>query len=167
MVLSTLLVMVPWLVFAVLVAFVVVAPFAGRWLTTRPSLTAVLLGLSVVGVLGLTLYPDGDARSAVGCSLELPYLSPTAAESIANILLFVPVALFAGLLTRRPVMATLGVILMSAMIEVAQAVVLGIGRACDTSDLITNSVGAIVGGALVLVTRMLLRRREPARSRGE
>jgi hypothetical protein len=167
MVLSTLLVMVPWLAFAVLVVFVVVAPFAGTWLTTRPRLTAVLLGLSAVGVLGLTLYPDGDPRSAIGCSLALPYLSPTAVESIANILLFIPVAFFAGLLTRRPVMATLGAILVSAAIEATQALVLVIGRACDTSDWITNSIGAIVGGALVLATRMLLQRRETARSRRE
>jgi len=44
----------------------------------------------------LTLYPEGDPQPEVACTVAVPYLSPTAVESIANIVLFMPVAVLAG-----------------------------------------------------------------------
>lgn len=157
--LSTLLIEAPWLAFGVLIAVIVVAPVVGVWLARLPRLTAVLFGLAVVVTLALTLSPDGVPRSDVTCNVGLPYLAPTAVESTANVLLFVPVAFFAGVRWRRPVIAAVGASAFSVLVEVVQAVVPGIGRACDTSDWITNTIGAVVGGVLAAVSVQWARRR--------
>lgn len=161
--LSTLLVQVPWLAFGVLVVVVVVAPFLGVLLARTRRLTLVLAVLALLAVLGLTLYPEGFASDAVGCSAGLPNLAPTAVESIANVLLFVPVVFLAGLRSGRPVLMTAAGIGLSALIEAAQAFVLGIGRACDTSDLVTNAIGAVIGGLLAAAALALVRRRAERR----
>lgn len=157
--LSTLLIMMPWLAFTVLVGALVVGPFVGAWLVVRPRTTAVLLCVATVAVVVLTLYPDGDPRPRVECAAGLPYLAPTAVEPTANVLLFVPVSFLAGVLLRRPVVAVLGAVALSAVIELLQALVLVIGRACDTSDWITNAVGAVVGGVLAAGALAWQRRR--------
>ncbi|PPF41035.1 VanZ family protein [Rathayibacter sp. AY1A3] len=90
-------------------------------------------------------------------------LAPTAVESIANVLLFVPVAFLAGVRWRRPVVAGLGASAMSAGIELIQAVVPAIGRACDTSDGITNTIGAAIGSLLAHAVLYRQRRRTHAR----
>jgi len=162
-VLSTLLAQVPWLPFGVLVAVVVFAPFVGVVLVRLPRTTLVLAVLALLAVLGLTLYPEGTPSASVGCSAGLPYLSPRAGESIANVLLVVPVVFLAGLRSGRPLLAVAAGVGLSAGIEAVQAVVLGIGRACDTSDLITNAIGAVLGGLLALAALALARRRSVAR----
>lgn len=156
--LSTLLLKAPWSAFVVLLVVIVVAPLLGRWLAPRRRLTGVLTGLAALAVLGLTLYPDGAPYPDVTCNAGLPYLAPTAVESTANVLLFVPVTFLAALLWRRPVLAVLGAAAGSAAIEAVQAVVLVIGRACDTSDWITNTMGAVIGGALAAVSLIWVRR---------
>lgn len=157
--LSTVLTLVPWLVFSVLVATVVVGPFVGPLLAVRPRTTVVLLGLAMLAVVVLTLYPDGAPYPRITCAAGLPYLAPTAVESTANVLLFVPISFFAGVLWRRPVAAVLGAVALSGAIELLQALVLVIGRACDTSDWITNSIGAVVGGVLAASALTWHRRR--------
>jgi hypothetical protein len=164
--LSTLLVTAPWLAFAVLVGVIVIAPFAGRVLIARPRATAALLSAALVAVAVLTLYPEsGRTAPEVACAVEWPTLIPTAVESMANILLFVPVAVLAAVRWRRPVAAIIGASALSAVIEFVQAVVPAIGRACDTSDGITNTLGAVVGGLLAHV--VLSWRRRPARLPGK
>jgi glycopeptide antibiotics resistance protein len=145
-VLSTLLVRMPWLAFSVLILALLLAPLVGAWLATKPRLTRALAVVAMVAVAALTLYPDGEPSATVTCAAELPYLSPTAVESTANILLFVPLAFLIGLAWRRPFLAALVAIAASAAVETVQAVALVVGRACDTSDLITNAIGAILGG---------------------
>jgi hypothetical protein len=162
-VLSSLLLLVPWLAFAVLIATVVLAPIAGVWLAGRPRITAVLLTAATLGVVALTLYPDGAPYPTIACNVGLPYVNSIAAESTANILLFVPIAFLAALLWRRPVAAVLGAVALSAVIELLQAVVPLIGRACDTSDWITNTIGAVIGGVLA-AGALAWRRRHPART---
>lgn len=146
--LSTLLVQLPWLPFSTLIGTVVLGPFAGVWLAKRPRITSTLLAIAVLGIAALTLYPESDPNPAVTCSVALPYLTFTAVESLANILLFIPVAFLASILWRRPVLAVLGASALSALIEMAQAFVPEIGRACDTSDWITNTIGATIGGVI-------------------
>ncbi|WP_161972611.1 VanZ family protein [Curtobacterium sp. HSID17257] len=156
----------PWLAFGVLVAVVVVAPFLGVLLVRVPRTTTVLALLALVAVLALTLYPEGTPSAAVACSVGLPYLAPTAVESIANVLLFVPVVFLAGLRTGRPLLTAAAGIGLSAGIEALQAFVLGIGRACDTSDLVTNGVGSVIGSLLAAAALALgLARRRATRRR--
>lgn len=157
-VLSTLLIGVPWMAFSTLIGVLVVAPLLGAWLVEKPRLTRALLVAAALVVAALTLYPDGDPSPGRTCAVDLPYLAPTAVESTANILLFVPIAFLLGIAWRRPVAAVLLTAATSAAIETVQALVLAIGRACDTSDLITNSLGAILGG-LCAYGALLLRRR--------
>ncbi len=47
----------------------------------------------------------------------------------------------------------------SVLVEVVEAVVPVIGRACDTSDWITNTIGAVLGGVLAAVSVQWARRR--------
>lgn len=148
----------PWLAFSVLILTLLLAPLVGAWLATRPRLTRALLAIVAAAIAALTLYPDGEPSAAITCATELPYFSPTAVESTANILLFIPLAFLIGLAWRRPVAATIVAIAASAAIEAVQAVVAAVGRACDTSDLITNAIGAVLGGlcawGALLIRRM-------------
>lgn len=154
----------PWLPFGGLIGIVVVAPFLGILLTRAPRLTLMLAVLPLLAVLGFTLSPDGDPSSSMGCSVGLPYLAPTAVESIANILLFVPVTFLVGLRWARPLSAIILGSALSAMIEATQGLVVSIGRACDTSDWVTNTIGAAIGGLLAIATLVLAQRREGAAS---
>ena len=124
--------------------------------------TVALTVLALVAVLGLTLYPEAAPSSAVGCTAGLPYLSPTAVESIANVLLFVPVSFLVGIRWARPLLAITSGVALSAVIEAVQALVVGIGRACDTGDWVTNSIGAVIGGMLALAALALAQRRARA-----
>lgn len=164
-VLSTLLTRLPWLAFSVLVLALVLAPLVGAWLASKPRLTRVLLAVVAVVMAALTLYPDGAPSAGVACALQLPYLAPTASETMANILLFLPLSFLIGLVWRRPVVAMLIGAAASAAIEAVQALVPAIGRACDTSDLINNAIGAVLGGACAWGA-LLIRRALDARRRG-
>ncbi|MDT0210021.1 MULTISPECIES: VanZ family protein [unclassified Curtobacterium] len=75
----------------------------------------------------------------------------------------VPVVFLAGLRTGRPLLTAAAGIGLSAGIEAVQAFVLGIGRACDTSDLVTNGIGAVIGGLLAAAALGLVRRRATRR----
>lgn len=145
------LVQAPWLAFFILVAVIVVGPMVGVWLGGYPRTTDTLFVVAIVGVAVLTLYPDGAANPGIACNVGLPYLAPTAVESTANILMFVPVAFLAAVRWRRPLLGVVGASAFSVVIEVAQALVLVVGRACDTSDWITNTLGAVIGGILATV----------------
>jgi MFS family permease len=159
-VISTFLVEARWLPITALVAFVVVAPIVGVLLARHRRVTVWLLAGSLLAVLLLTLLPDGTGRPGIACAVELPYLSVDSVESLANVLLLAPTALLVGLLLRRPAVGIAAGIVLSAVIEAVQALVPAIGRACDTSDLITNALGALLGGVLAWVALALADRRD-------
>jgi len=75
--------------------------------------------------------------------------------------------LLAGVLFRRPWLAIVAGSLLSVLIEVVQLLIPAIGRSCDLSDWISNTVGAIIGGVLAFVALWiagrLARRRAVAR----
>ena len=158
-VISTFLVEARWLPFGALVAFVVVGPLLALLLARRRRVTAGLLAASVLAVLLLTLLPDGEPRAGIGCAVQLPYLSIDSVESLANVLLLAPTALLLATLLRRPVVGVVAAVALSAAIEGVQALVPAIGRACDTSDLLTNALGALLGGVLAFVAMRLAGRR--------
>ena len=126
----------------------------------RPWLTAGLL-VAVLGVVALTVGPPPGrllftlARSVPG----LDELSASTVEMAANVLLFVPVALFfAGVF---PQLSGITVWLMctatSVGVETAQLVLPG--RESTMRDVVLNSAGAVVG---VLLHHLLSRRRPRA-----
>lgn len=148
---------VPILLWVAIVAAVVFGWVLVR-LGARRTL-AVLSGLSLVGIVGLTLSPDGAPLNeagfcAVGFSLPFQGL-----ETFANTALFVPIALFAGLLTRRPLPVLAAASGLSAAIELVQALAASLGRACDTNDWAMNTIGAVIGALGALVVLAIDRRR--------
>jgi VanZ family protein len=117
----------------------------------------VLSGLALVAVLGLTLLPDADPVAG-GCEVQfsVPFRG---LDTLANIGMTVPLALFLGVATRHPLFVFGGVSVLSAAIEAVQAVSPALGRRCDTDDWFMNTIGAVLGAVLALVILGIERRR--------
>jgi len=155
-VLSTTLVEHPWLTTAALLALVVLGPLAGAWLVPRPRVASSLLTPAGVVVVLFTLLPT-QRDLEVGCRVEWSLPTLGAVELMANVVLFVPVVLVAGVLTRRPLLVLGLAVAASAVIEVIQAFVTGLGRSCSTNDWLSNSLGGLLGAVLALVAIRLAR----------
>lgn len=144
-----------------LVAAVVLGLVVGRLLVPRPRWAWGLCGVAVVGVVALTLVPSpssvvGDVR----CTAQWALPTFGRVELLANVALFVPPTLLAGVASGRPRLALLGAAVGSALIETVQAVVPPIGRACDTGDWLCNVLGALIGAGLAWVALRQHRRRQ-------
>ncbi len=146
------------------VAFwVVVAVATGiAWALHRLRLRGVLLGLSAVAclaVLVLTLLPDGSRPGGVTCTVQLtvPFQG---IDTLANVAMLLPLVLFLGTATNRPLTVLAGAVTFSAVIEVVQALAPVLGRRCDTNDWFMNTVGALLGAAIAVVICRLGRHRE-------
>ena len=77
-------------------------------------------------------------------------------DPLYNVLFFVPLGLAIGLLprSRSRHALTFAAFLLSPAIELTQALVVAIGRACETGDIADNTLGLVIG----LVLGNLLRR---------
>jgi hypothetical protein len=159
-VLSTLLAQVSWLPAVVLLLTVLAGPFVGTGIVRRPKMLRVLWLVSLLLLAGLTLYPEDGAGRDVACTIEAPYFSLRVVETLANVLLFIPPVVLTGLVFRRPVLAALAGSAASALIELGQAVLPAIGRACDTGDWISNTTGAVLGALIGTTALSLARRRQ-------
>ncbi|MGX2995509.1 VanZ family protein [Streptomyces sp. JNUCC 64] len=120
----------------------------------RPFLPLLGAGASAALVLAVTLTPvHSGAPAARVCTLQQDSVGAVlATQGLLNIALFAPLGLFATLATRRPVSVLAGSFLLSGGIEVAQALVPGTGRLCDSADWQSNVLGAAMGclaGALL------------------
>ncbi|TDC46176.1 VanZ family protein [Jiangella ureilytica] len=146
---STVLVEHPWMTTTALVALVVFGPVAGAWLLPRPRVTRVLLGVCLVPVALLALVPT-SRELAAGCAVEWSVPTLGAVELMANVVLFVPLVLLAGVLTRRPAVALVAASGLAALIELVQAVVPALGRSCSTDDWLSNTLGAALGAVLAV-----------------
>ena len=113
-------------------------------------IAGVLAVLAVLAVVPLTVTPD-TARPQTFCAVQLAWPSLGGVESLANIAMLVPVACFAVVATRRPVAVLVAASGLSAAIELAQALVPALGRACDTNDWAMNSMGAALGVLLAVL----------------
>ena len=156
--LATFLVTHPWLSPLALAVLLVAGPLVGSWLVARRRLAWSSFGLSLVPVLLLTLVPV-DRELFARCSVGWALPTPGRVELMANVLLFVAPALLAGVALRRPVVALLGGVVASALVEVFQALVPALGRSCDTNDWLSNSIGAFLGAGLAAVALRLAARR--------
>ena len=116
-------------------------------------LTWTFLVLSVLPVFALTLVPSSDDWVAYEvCAVQFSVPGLGTVELLANVALFVPPVFFAVLLTRRPLLTLAAGTALSAVIEAVQALVPGIGRACDTNDWMMNTFGTVVGVLLAVGT---------------
>ena len=121
---------------------------------------AVVLVAYVGGLLVLTLWPDTTTTpGAAGASKAIHSAQSNGAPSgfnwasvewVANILVFIPVTLLLALLLplRRWYLAAIAGVLLSVAIEATQHWFLP-GRDASVRDLVTNSIGSVVGAALV------------------
>lgn len=139
------------------IGFTVLGWFAhrhgARWLLVT------LVGVGLVGALVLTMTPAGDGGNGVFCTVQfsVPFQG---IDTLANVALLLPAALFAGLLTNRPLWVTAAASGLSAAVELVQALLPSLGRACDTNDWLMNTVGAVLAG-VVAVGIIAVDRRTP------
>jgi glycopeptide antibiotics resistance protein len=138
------------------------------WVLHRLRLRSVLLGLSavaVVAVLVLTLLPDGARPGGVTCTVQfsVPFQG---IDTLANVAMLLPLVLFLGTATNRPLTILTGAVALSAVIEVVQALTPALGRRCDTDDWAMNAVGAVLGAVIALVICAIDRRRRATASSG-
>lgn len=147
-----------WVAVAVAVAL--------AWFLHRLRLRGVLLGLSgasLVAVLVLTLLPDGARSGGITCTVQ--FSAPfQGIDTLANVAMLLPLVLFLGTATNRPLVVLAGALVLSASIEVVQALAPVLGRRCDTNDWFMNAVGALLAALVALVICRADRRRRTARS---
>ena len=116
-----------------------------------------LTWLAVLAVIPLTLLPGGLRRSDVFCTVQFAWPAWGAVETLANIALLVPAVFFLTLRVRRPMLIVLFASACSAGIELIQAFLPALGRACDTTDWEMNTIGAVIGALLAVFTLALNR----------
>lgn len=136
-----------WMSPAALVLLVLAGPWVGAWATNRTRVAWWLFAISLLPVALTTLIPTSRVTGAF-CTVQWSLPTPGRVELMANVVLFVAPALFLTVATRRPWLALLGGIALSASVELTQALVPAIGRSCDTTDGLSNTIGAAIGAAL-------------------
>ncbi|GAA5171263.1 hypothetical protein GCM10023321_69570 [Pseudonocardia eucalypti] len=134
-----------------------------RWYRL-PTLGALL---ALAGVVALTLSPRGwygNHRSLAECvPTEWWQLASSAAgvggsaESILNIVLFVPLGFCLVMASRRVMWPAALMASMPIAIELLQVVVPG--RQCSPRDWLANALGGLIGVTAAALTRHILRRR--------
>ncbi|MEV6636433.1 VanZ family protein [Actinoplanes sp. NPDC051470] len=151
---STFLVEHRWLPAVALVLLFLVGPLMGSWLVTRPRTAWVMTGVTLLPLAFLTLLPENRQLFA-RCQVQWEIPPLTGPESMANILLFVAPVLLAGVATRRPVLVMVAGSGLSAMVEAFQAAVPALGRSCDSDDWVHNTIGAVLGTLLAVLSLAL------------
>lgn len=146
-----------WVTGILLVSALVLSPLVGVWLSRRTGLARAATMLAGVGVLAFVLTPVDRELFAV-CTVEWTLLTFGRVELVANLLLFVPLALCGAVWSFRPVASVVVASIFSFAIEVLQAAVPALGRSCSTNDWLYNTVGAMIGGALGAAAIRLSRR---------
>jgi VanZ family protein len=125
------------------------------------SVSRWLLALYVVAILALTLAPVAATPDTPRFDFELSGFR-TLADAFANVLLFVPFGALAAWAFGgwRPAVA--GAFALSLFIEATQLLIPG--RYTSPADLVFNTLGAVLGTALVLRADLWLRPPEPRRT---
>jgi glycopeptide antibiotics resistance protein len=162
--------LIPLGLFLILVATVILSPIRTRR-GTRPraamiaSALDVMLVASIISALILTLPSSLDAPRTVNLvpfsELEHAVGDFGVSQLLGNAVMFVPFGFLAPL--RWPRLDSLvGVSLASAVLSIVietLQLVLPTGRQSSLTDVIMNVIGALVGYALALSTRVVVRRR--------
>ena len=142
----------------------------GRWLGRAlrvPRTVATLLILGAGLIASATLTPSREAliQGAVGSgTCEIARIGPASiAELLSfgdptyNVLLFVPLGLAIGLIpaSRRMAALVLAAVILPFAIETIQLLATGLGRACQSSDVVDNLTGLVIGLVIGVVARRL------------
>ena len=159
----------PGLVVAFAASAIVSGPLARRLRSGRGL--AFCLTLSVGIIVAATLFPGlradtGPGSGSIGqwlsCDLDLvgPSVGSRALpETLANVLLFIPLGLVVTLLpsrTRRLAVPT--AVAAPFVIEMTQAVFVPLGRTCQVADVLANVAGIVIGSACGIVALRIRRR---------
>ncbi|MBO9041514.1 MULTISPECIES: VanZ family protein [Curtobacterium] len=142
--------------FWVAVAAATVLAWVLHWFRLRRVLLC-LSAVALVAVLVLTLLPDGARPGGATCTAQfsVPFQG---IDTLANVAMLLPLVLFLGTATNRPLTVLAGAVALSAVIELVQALAPVLGRRCDTNDWFMNSVGAVLGAVIALVICAIIRR---------
>jgi VanZ family protein len=162
-VISTLLAENPTLVRILFVVAVAMSTVIG-WVLHRSRrfrALMVLAAISLVGTLALTLSPSsGFATAFCTVQFSVPFQG---IDTLANVAMMLPLTLFAALRLGRPLPVFAAVSCLSALIELLQALVPTLGRACDTDDWFMNTIGAAFGAVLAVVITSVVEAHRPER----
>ena len=151
----------------VLVTFILGSIRTRRGRPRREAFTSamldVLAGASLISVLVLTLPRSIEAHRSMEVIpfRESFHDSTRTAETVANVILFVPLGIFAPACWAnidRWRRVLLGAVTLSLAIEVAQFL-LKLGRQASITDVILNTVGAAIGYSVLRAGRWLRRYR--------
>jgi glycopeptide antibiotics resistance protein len=141
--------------------------------TIREAGADVLLALSLVAILALTILPEAvpavpasrrslvpfeDLARSLGPGMPAYATDLAVGNLLANLLLFLPFGFALGLrFPAAPLWRSLSImVVLSASVEVIQLVA-GTGRSADITDVLTNTVGGLVGLLLARGTVALVR----------
>lgn len=104
-------------------------------------------GASVTGVVSLTLWSTGSpVHQPRVCVVNRDLIEPfTTDQGLLNAGLFLPVGLLGVLATRKVVGTVAFGVLLTFAIETLQGSLTFLGRGCDSSDLVMNSLGVVAG----------------------
>ena len=141
------------------IALVIAGPFVGAWLLSRPGTARRLLQVTAAAILLLTLFPTTYRTVETRCLVDGGLAHLVDPEPLANVVLFVPLVLLAGIVTRRPLAMFLAGTVLSALIEAIQAFVPMLGRSCTTGDWLANCAGALTGAVLAAAALWIHRAR--------
>ena len=134
------------------VAWLLVAGLGGVLaLTIAPSREALTVG--VTGPVTCDFSRFGPASLSVYAQMDDPFL---------NVMMFVPLGLAIGLLPpgRQKLVIAVAAALLPVAIETTQALIVGMGRACESGDVFDNVFGLLIGLAIGLAAITALRRRD-------
>ncbi|MEU1621049.1 VanZ family protein [Streptomyces sp. NPDC005722] len=123
----------------------------GAWAATTTAALFLTLWLRPVGTGGVRCTVSKDVWESFGTT-----------QGWMNVALFVPIGFLGVRAARRPVPPLLLSVLLACGIETVQACLPVIGRYCDTSDLVTNVLGAAAGVGAGLLSLRLVGRGLPA-----
>ncbi len=118
---------------------------AARHHGTRPYAYAGLAAV-LTAETAVTLFMPGGGYSSHNCVINHDIAEPFATtQGLLNLAMFIPIGFLGALALRAVVPVVAGAAALSLVTELAQTLVPGIGRGCDSSDFLMNSVGGALG----------------------